>query len=234
MAGYTPVFDSVFEGSLCGKYPETAAWLFLLALADKNGHVDKSPTFISAVTGMPVDVLERCIGEFCEPDEKSRTPDSDGRRLIPLDPERPWGWLIVNHGKYREKARKASYDAARTASGADAARKRDERASVPTRPAMSRADPLSDADADSNTDLNKAEESAAFDISECPRDMDAASEHKRFVLWCAEKGQAPTGVKWSRWIVNAKQSGKYAKQPLRRPTDAECAAERARIAAAQT
>lgn len=229
MAGYTPVFDSVFEGSLCGKYPETAAWLFLLALADKNGHVDKSPNFISAVTGMPVDVLERCIREFCEPDEKSRTPDSDGRRLIPLDPDRPWGWLIVNHGKYREKARKSSFDAARVADGRNAERMRQRKAG----PDGTRADPPSDADADSNADLRKEEEAAAFDISECPRDMDAHAEHKRFVLWCGEKGQGPTAVRWSRWVSSAKQSGRYDKCKPRPPTEAEIRAERQRIAKAQ-
>ena len=40
MSGYVPVFRTVFTGSLFGKYPDSAAWLFMLTLADKNGLVD--------------------------------------------------------------------------------------------------------------------------------------------------------------------------------------------------
>src|SRR5262249_56087987 len=38
-----------------------------------------------------------------------------------------WGWLIVNFEKYRQKARKAAWSAAYTASGRDAERKRQSR-----------------------------------------------------------------------------------------------------------
>lgn len=214
--GYTPVFDSVFQGSLCGKYPETAAWLFLLALADKNGHVDKSPNYIAAVTGMPVDDLLKCIEEFCKPDERSRTTDSDGKRLELIDPSRPWGWRIINHGKYREKARKAAYDAARTASGEDAARKREERGHKNS-PDVSRAVPLSDAD--SNADTNK-EEAAAIRIPECPQDMNVASEHRAFCQWCGDKGKSPTELRWRSWVLKAKQSGRYEKRRVPPPEEA--------------
>ena len=37
--GYTPVFNSVFDGTLAGKWPESAVWLTLLALCGKYGHV---------------------------------------------------------------------------------------------------------------------------------------------------------------------------------------------------
>lgn len=222
--GYTPVFDSVFEGSLCGKYPETAAWLFLLALADKNGHVDKSPNYISALTGMPAADLLKCIEEFCKPDEKSRTTDHDGRRLELIDPTRPWGWRIINHGKYREKARLAAKTAAEVASGKNKERM-DRRLPPLTAPQT--------ADADSYADSNKAEEAAAMDFSECPRDMDATAEHKTFCQWCGEKGKAPTIVRWRRWVNGAKQSGRYAKQKTRAPTEEEIRAEHNRIARAQ-
>ena len=225
------MFDSVFQGSLCGKYPETAAWLFLLALADKHGCVDASPNYISVITGMPVEDLEHCIRQFCEPDPNSRTPDSDGRRLELINPERPWGWRIINHGKYREKARKAAYDAARTASGEDADRKRREREPVPRCPDVSRAVPLSDADA--NTDSNKEEEATAEHYLDCPKDMDVAGEHRTFCQWFRDAGKAPTVVRWRRWVNGAKQSGNYAKCKPRPPTEEEIRAERNRIALAQ-
>jgi hypothetical protein len=170
MSGYTPVFRTVFEGSLCGQYPDTAAWLFMLALADKNGCVDKTPQYISAVTGMPVEELQTCIDRFMQPDPASRSSAEEGRRLVPIDVHRAWGWRIVNHEQYRERARKAAYDADRTASGADAERKRRQRgdpptaAAVPRCPALSRAVPLSDSDADTDSDVRTLRSSSVGNL----------------------------------------------------------------------
>ncbi len=154
--GYTPLFRSVFSGTLCGQYPDTAAWLFLLALADKNGCVDCTPQYISGVTGMPIEDLTQCIARFCEPDPNSRTAAEGGRRLVPIDPTRAWGWRIVNHTLYRERARKAAYDQRRIDSGENAERMRRRYASStgnidPTRPDATRADPLSNTNTNTNT-----------------------------------------------------------------------------------
>jgi hypothetical protein len=147
VAGYTPIFDSVFQGSLCGKWPDIGIWALMLAMQDKNGEIDAHPSYIAMVTGCPVDQVEAAIARFCEPDPSSRTPDEDGRRLIPI-PGRGFGWTVVNHRKYREKARKASFDAQRSADGRNAERMQERRAD-PRRPAQTRADPPSDSDADS-------------------------------------------------------------------------------------
>jgi hypothetical protein len=148
MAGYTPVFDSVYAGSLCGRWPTTAVWVTLLPLCDKYGHIDLSYQAICALTGWPLDLLQKGIAELMKPDPDSRSAEEEGRRLVLLDPNRQWGWRVVNHGLYREKARKLQYDNERTASGRDAARKRMSR-DVPRCPDTSREVPLSDADADS-------------------------------------------------------------------------------------
>ena len=37
-----------------------------------------------------------------EPDPYSRSPGSDGVRIQLLDDQRPWGWFLVNHKKYRD------------------------------------------------------------------------------------------------------------------------------------
>ncbi len=126
--GYVPVFRTVFSGSLFGQYPDTAAWLFMLTLADKNGVIDVTPEYIAGVTGMPVDVVVQCIERFLQPDPSSRTASNEGRRLELIDPARPWGWRILNFKQYRERARKQAWDAKRTASGKDAKRKRAKRA----------------------------------------------------------------------------------------------------------
>ena len=114
MSGYTPVFDSVFHGTLCGKWPTLPVWLTILPMADKNGHIDMTYQAMSALTGWPIELLKQAIADLCSPDPESRSDEHEGRRLLPIDPHRSWGWIVVNHVKYREKARKAAYDAART------------------------------------------------------------------------------------------------------------------------
>jgi hypothetical protein len=146
VSGYTPVFDSVFQGTLCGKYPDLPVWLVLLALQQRGGIIDAHPSYIATVSGIPQADIELAIKHFCEPDPASRTPENDGRRLVPLE-GKGFGWRVVNHDRYREKARKQAYDEKRTASGADAERKKASR-SVPMSPAKSRALPLSEAEAE--------------------------------------------------------------------------------------
>lgn len=159
MSGYTPVFGSMFNGSLCGRWPALAVWATLLPLADRHGHIDMTPEAICALSGWPLDLLKAGISQLCEPDPRSRTKTDDGRRLAPLDPDRDWGWQIVNHSTYREKARKMMQQIEATESGRDAERKRIERerhkaamnqrpamsSAVPSRPDMSRAVPRSPA-----------------------------------------------------------------------------------------
>lgn len=162
MAGYTPVFDSVFHGTLCGRWPTLAVWLTILPMADKHGHIDMTPQAMAALTGWPLDLLKQAIHELMQPDPESRSDAHEGRRLVLIDPNRSWGWRVVNHDRYREKARKSAYDAERTASGADRERKAASRA-VPTSPAPSRAVPLSDSDANTNSNPsgNKTSTAAA-------------------------------------------------------------------------
>lgn len=136
MSGYTPVFRSVFTGSLCGQWPDTAAWISLLALADKNGEVDMTPQYISSVTGMPLGDLLLCISRFLDPDPMSRTAAKEGRRLELIDPSRTWGWRIINFTVYREKARLAAKSARDVAKGKEAERKRLERACPPVSAAV--------------------------------------------------------------------------------------------------
>jgi hypothetical protein len=160
MSGYTPVFSTVFTGTLHGRWPDTGLWLCLLAMADKHGLIDCTPQYIAGVTGLSAEDVIGCIERFTRPDPYSRSQDEEGRRLIPIDPARPWGWRIVNHGKYREKARLQSRDSQRTESGADAKRKR-KSPEVPRIPPLSPSRPLSDADADSNKEKRGMEKRAA-------------------------------------------------------------------------
>ncbi len=160
MSGYTPVFASVATGSLYGQWPDIGVFLLSLALADKHGVVDVAFPVLAGILGLPVEDVKACMRRLCEPDPASRSRTEEGRRLVLLDPDaRDWGWRIVNHALYREKARKAAYDARRTESGEDAERKRKGRRktrAVPTRPDASRDVPLSNTNANTNTNGEKS------------------------------------------------------------------------------
>ena len=191
MAGYTPLFGSVFQGSLCGKFPDLPLWLVLLALADKNGEIDCHPSYIAMVSGIPVERVTECLEHFCQPDPSSRTPTDDGRRLKPLE-GRGFGWKVINHGKYREKARLEAKNASEVESG-----KNRERMAHRKTAADRRSPPLTDpsyADADAYTDPSSLRSSSSFTESssssegvqgEAGRSKDRGKEAKKPALQAA-------------------------------------------------
>lgn len=133
MSGYTSVFDTVFQGTLCGRWPTLPVWLTILPMADKNGHINMTYQAISAVTGWPIDLLKQAIAELMAPDPESRTAVCEGRRLELIDPQnRQWGWRVINHALYREKARLQ----------AKAARENADRRSTPVSAGLRRSTPV--------------------------------------------------------------------------------------------
>lgn len=156
MSGYTPVFDTVYHGTLCGKWPTLPVWLTVLPMADKHGNIDLTYQAISVLTGWPIDLLKQAFAELTAPDPESRSSDEEGRRLVLIDPEnRSWGWRVVNHRVYREKARKQQSDQNRVQNGSEAARKASSRA-VPRCPAQVDGVPPSDSDTNTDTNTKKA------------------------------------------------------------------------------
>jgi hypothetical protein len=99
---YVKVFRQMYEGSLATVGPWEAMVTFqqFLILADRFGDVDMTPEVISRLTTIPLDVIRRGIEALTQPDDQSRTPDEDGRRLVLIDERRSWGWRVVNYGKY--------------------------------------------------------------------------------------------------------------------------------------
>jgi hypothetical protein len=176
MSGYTPVFGSIYQGTLCGKWPDAAVWASLLPLCDKHGHIDYTPQAIAALTGWPLDLLQQGIAGLCAADPHSRSAAEDGRRLVLIDPNRPWGWKVVNHSKYREKARKSSFDSARVEDGRNAERMRERRLD-PTRPAMTRDDPPSNSNANTDTNIRGEARSRAHAI---PQDFNLTPDREAY------------------------------------------------------
>ena len=162
MSGYTPVFGSLFQGSLCGQWPELPVFCTLLPLADKNGHLDYSFAYLSAVTGWPEDLLRQGIAALERADPASRNPDDNGRRLTRLRDNTEWGWRIVNHGYYREKARLSAKNAREVESGKEADRKRYQREMSA---GVRRCPPVSDpSNANTNSDVRALRSSSSKSV----------------------------------------------------------------------
>jgi hypothetical protein len=98
---YVKVFRSIFDGSL-GDDPETRhIFMDLLALADAEGELDMTPEAIAAITRVPLERVKAALARLGSPDPLSRNPACEGKRLVPLDPDRSWGWRIVNYLRHR-------------------------------------------------------------------------------------------------------------------------------------
>ena len=127
MPGYTPVFESMLDGTLYGRWPHTGIWACLLSLVDQHGNINKNPQLIANAVGVPIDQLLACIKDFTSPDFGSKSQENEGRRLELIDPHRNWGWKVINAHKYREKARLMGKAKREVETGDNAKRLRDRR-----------------------------------------------------------------------------------------------------------
>jgi hypothetical protein len=74
----------------------------LLVLADADGAVDMTASAIARRTNVPLEIVQKALEELASPDPASRSKGEEGRRIIPLDSARGWGWRIVNYLHYRK------------------------------------------------------------------------------------------------------------------------------------
>jgi len=96
---FTKLFSSILSSSIWNAPDHVRlVWITLLAMADKDGKVFGSRGGIAyqarVTQGRCLDALK----VLSEPDEDSRTPDHEGRRIFPIE----GGFQLVNYQKYRE------------------------------------------------------------------------------------------------------------------------------------
>jgi len=98
------LFESMYDGTLATKGPWQALVTFqqFIILSNRHGEVDMTAEAISRRTTIPVEIIKTGIAHLLEPDLDSRSPDENGRRLVPIDAARVWGWRIVNYDHYRK------------------------------------------------------------------------------------------------------------------------------------
>ena len=104
---YAKIFRQIFESSIAEDPRVRFTFIDLLILADKDGVVDMTHEAISRITNVPLDWVKSSIEALESPDKRSRTPESDGARIVRLDEHRDWGWLIVNYNRFRGIANEA-------------------------------------------------------------------------------------------------------------------------------
>lgn len=98
---YGKIWKSMFEGSLYDAgWEAIVTFMVLITFANKTGEVDITVSALSGKTTIPKEHLENGLAILMEPDTLSRTKEDDGRRLVLIDEDRPWGWRIVNYEKY--------------------------------------------------------------------------------------------------------------------------------------
>jgi hypothetical protein len=98
---YAKIFTQIFDSSIAENYEVRHVFEDLLKLADRDGVIDMTMEAIQRRTNAPMEKVKFGIEMLLLPDVKSRSREHDGRRLIPLDSHRDWGWIVVNYAHYR-------------------------------------------------------------------------------------------------------------------------------------
>lgn len=101
---YGKLFSSMYEGTLYGQWQGIITLQQLVILADADGVVDMTPPAIASRTSIPLEIIETGLEQLSQADKYSRSKADEGRRIVLLDPDRPWGWQIVNYRYYRDLA----------------------------------------------------------------------------------------------------------------------------------
>jgi hypothetical protein len=99
-SGFTKLFSSLVTSTIWDQPPTICKlWITLLALSDKDGYVAGSIPGLAHQARLTIDECKQGLDVLQSPDEYSRTPDHDGRRIQAVD----GGWLILNRTRYRDQ-----------------------------------------------------------------------------------------------------------------------------------
>jgi len=157
---YGKIFESMYSGTLYGQWEAIVTFQQLIVLSDSDGVVDMTPPAIAATTSIPLEIINKGLEDLQKADEYSRSDGQDGRRIVLVDPPRPWGWVIVNHKYYRDLA---SREDKKEKDRVRIAEKRSKNKDVAGCRNKSQMSPIQDANTDANTTNNNGQKTA-FDL----------------------------------------------------------------------
>lgn len=96
---YAKVFDSMLTSSVWQESHATVrVWFTMLLMKDQDGVVNASVPGLAYAAHVTLDECQQALEVLSGPDQFSRTPDLEGRRIVVVET----GWRVVNHSKYRE------------------------------------------------------------------------------------------------------------------------------------
>ena len=98
MSGFTKLVPEIVMSSIWNESPEVrCVWITMLAIKDENGIVLGTDETLARIANVTLQNVTDAIERFSSPDQNSRTPDNEGRRIAKCD----GGWIVLNHDKYR-------------------------------------------------------------------------------------------------------------------------------------
>lgn len=95
----------------CMSHEHLRVWIAMLAKADASGLVRVAAPMMAHLCLIDLDRFLQIASDLCAPDEYSRTPDNDGRRLESVN----GGWIVLNYRLYRDSGTRSASNAERQA-----------------------------------------------------------------------------------------------------------------------
>jgi len=195
---FAKVFEQIYDSSIAEDYSCRRMFMDLLVLADPTGCVDMTLEAISRRTNVPFNEVEKYVTQLCQPDPKSRSKLEEGKRLVPLDKNRDWGWKIVNYQHYRrlkdEEARRSYF---RTAQREYRKKKKEE----VEEGVNSRATLLNSVKPVSKTSvedwLKELESDSTY------KGVNVRQEYGKMLNWCKVRRKKPTQRRFVNWLNGA-------------------------------
>jgi hypothetical protein len=97
--GFVKIYGKILDSSVWSESHATRiVWITMLAMADANGFVEASVGGLARRAQVLRDECEAALKVLQSPDPDDKSGVEEGRRIKPC----PRGWLITNHGHYRD------------------------------------------------------------------------------------------------------------------------------------
>lgn len=97
--GFAKLDHNILQSSIWDEPASTrVVWITMLAAKDENGFVACSRSGLRRMANVTDAELDAALMCLESPDDDSRTPDNDGRRVDRIE----GGWVVLNHKKYRD------------------------------------------------------------------------------------------------------------------------------------
>src|SRR4051812_33402768 len=106
MSHFGAIWDSIYDGTLPQCWEALITAQQFLILKDAHGAVDMTLQALHRRTGIPTEHLQKGIDWLERENPESRSQEAGGRFIVRINPNRPWGWIVVNAAKFDELFKK--------------------------------------------------------------------------------------------------------------------------------